>query len=85
MLREVDIAPDEVRISEETVKILRKALERAEKGELREVVVVATEAEADATWYAYTGTLGASQRVGMLEWVKAVFMRDWLADEDERG
>lgn len=77
-LREVDIAPPEVRLSKETIEVLRRALERAERGELQEVMIVAVE-EDGSTWYTYTSTLQASRRVGMLEWIKAIFMRDWLA------
>jgi hypothetical protein len=82
-LREVespDIADPQNRINEQTIKALEVALAKARSGEILEVVVAASEPEGE-TWFIYTGTLSASKRVGMLEFVKAIFMRDWMAEE----
>lgn len=82
-LREVespDIADPKNRINEQTIRALEDALAKARAGEILEVVVAASEPGGE-TWFVYTGTLSASKRVGMLEFVKAIFMRDWMTEE----
>ncbi len=80
-LREVDIKTPEVRVSEQAVKLLRDTLAMAERGDLSEVMVVAIEQDG-ATYTAYTDSLDARMRVGMLEIAKAHFLDDVLATEE---
>lgn len=68
-------------INQEAVELLRSWLASAEAGELREVVLLGMEGD-DNVWAA-TGTLSRTQRIGMLEAMKASWIRNVLEEETD--
>lgn len=78
-LREVDIADAPTMVNAETVQLLEKMLAMAKSGELQEMVAAGIMGDGNS-YYGFTGTLRARDRVSLIEFVKAQWMREWLED-----
>ncbi len=80
-LREVDIADPATVVSNETVTLLEKVLDMAKRGELQEVVLAGVLDNRDS-YFGFTGTLRARERVALLEYAKWQWMRDWMGETE---
>lgn len=79
-LQKVDIADPPTVVRQQTVELLELALEMAKAGELREVIIGGVLDDGDS-WYGFTDALAPRERIALMEYVKAQWMREWLDGE----
>lgn len=78
-LREVDIVAAPTMVNAETVMLLEKMLEMAKAGELTEIIAAGILAD-NNSYYGFTSTLRARDRLSLIEFAKAQWMREWLEE-----
>jgi hypothetical protein len=79
VLREVDIKPERDKRCDEVIEKLKLALERAEAGELLDVMIFA-EMEGNRFLVSYTQAYDARERLGAMEMIKADWLRQCWSD-----
>lgn len=81
-LRAVDIADYPTEVKQEVVDALERALERARRGEIQELVLVGV-LEDEQYYFYWSRSLDNVKRAGLLEVAKYQVLRDWVAESVE--